>query len=263
MSATDRAGLGQPCWVSLLTADLAAAQDFYSAVLGWTFRSASLGEGFSVAVSDGKPVAGISDAARSLGVAASWTSYFAVDDADVVASRVRERGGTVAVGPLAVGQGRVALAADPAGAVFGFWEGEHLTNWRIGAGAAPAWLELRTRDAFAAAMFYGDIFEWAVDRPGRCEVRYEDDAVTIQAGGQTIACLRGGAIEADPDPRIRPRWHVYFRVDDVEKAVEAALGSGGAVVTEPTHSRVGREATLRDPEGGMFTVTAKTETGCA
>ncbi|MEU1309820.1 VOC family protein [Streptomyces cinnamoneus] len=260
MSASDGAGLGQPCWVSLLTKDLATAHDFYGAVLGWTFRAGSFGEGFSVALSDGKPVAGLSDAARSMGIAASWTSYFAVADADVVASRVRERGGTVAVGPLAVGNGRVVLAADSAGAVFGIWEGKNLPGWRIGAGAAPAWLELRTRDAFAAAMFYGEIFDWTVDRPDRCEVRYEDDAVIVRSGGRTVACIRGGAIEADPDPRIRPRWHVYFRVDDVEKAVEAALGSGGAVVSEPTHSRAGREATLRDREGALFTVTEKS--GC-
>ncbi|GGP52112.1 VOC family protein [Streptomyces abikoensis] len=257
MAATEGAGLGQPCWVSLLTADLKASQDFYAAVLGWTFRAGSFGEGFSVAISDGKPVAGLSDAASSLGVAVSWTSYFAVDDADMVAARVRERGGTVAVGPLAVGRGRVVLAADPMGAVFGFWEGENLPGWRIGSGSAPAWLELRTRDAFAAAMFYGEIFDWAMDRPGRCEVRYEDDAVTVRAGGRTVASLRGGAVEADPDPRIRPRWHVYFCVDDVEKAVEAALAEGGAVVAEPSRSRVGREATLRDPEGGLFTVTQK------
>ncbi|KJY42464.1 glyoxalase/bleomycin resistance protein/dioxygenase [Streptomyces sp. NRRL B-1568] len=261
MSASDGVGRGAPCWVSLLTGDLTAAHNFYGAVLGWTFRRGSLGEEFSVALADGKAVAGLGNVASSMGVPVTWTCYFAVDDADLVASRIRERGGTVAVGPLAMGRGRAALAADPAGAVFGFWQGAKLPDWRIGSGGAPAWLELRTRDAFAAAIFYGEIFDWAVDRPGRCEVRYEDDTVTVQVEGQTVACLRGGAIEADPDPRIRPRWHVFFRVDDVEKAVEAALGAGGAVVSEPVHGRVGREATLRDPQGGLFTVTERGD-GC-
>ncbi|MFF4404199.1 VOC family protein [Streptomyces sp. NPDC001404] len=256
MSASDRAGPGMPCWVSLLTGDLAAAQRFYAAVLGWTFRLGSLGEDFSVALAGGKPVAGVGEVARRMGVAVSWTCYFAVDDADLVAARVRERGGTVAVGPLAVGQGRAVLAADPAGAVFGFWEGKVLRGWHIGSGVAPAWLELRTRDAFASAVFYGEIFDWD-NRPDLCEVRYEDEAVMVRAGSRTVACLRGGAIEAAPDPRVRPRWHVYFRVDDVEKAVEAALEGGGSVASEPGagSGRIGREATLCDPEGGMFTVT--------
>ncbi|MEU3754453.1 VOC family protein [Streptomyces olivoreticuli] len=254
-SSLDRAVPGAPCWVSLLTHDLTAAQDFYGPVMGWTFRSGRLGENFTVALADGKPVAGIGNVARTMGVAVSWTSYFAVEDADVVASRIRERGGTVAVGPIAVGHGRAALAADSAGAVFGFWEGETLREWRVGREGAPAWLELRTRDAFAAAMFYGEVFEWATGRPDRCEVRYEDDAVMVRFAGHTVACLRGGAVEAAPDPRIRPRWHVYFCVDDVEKAVETALAAGGTVAAEPGQSQVGREATLRDPQGGLFTVT--------
>ncbi|MBB5117158.1 glyoxalase/bleomycin resistance protein/dioxygenase [Streptomyces eurocidicus] len=258
-----RAVPGAPCWVTLLTSDLTAAQDFYGAVMGWTFRPGSLGEDFSVALDDGRPVAGIGNVARAMGVAVSWTSYFAVEDADTVASRIRERGATVAVGPLSVGHGRAALAADPAGAVFGFWEGETLREWNIGHAGAPAWLELRTRDAFAAAIFYGEVFEWATGRPDRCEVRYEDEAVMVRSAGHTVACLRGGAVEAAPDPRIRPRWHVYFCVDDVEKAVETALAAGGTVAAEPDDTRVGdyrqgREATLRDPEGGLFTVTANT-----
>ncbi|MEV4441301.1 VOC family protein [Streptomyces sp. NPDC049577] len=259
MSALDRAGPGTPCWVSLLTGDLPEAQRFYGAVLGWTFRPGSLGEDFSVALADGRPVAGLGDVARSFGVAVSWTCYFAVDDANLVASRIRERGGTVAVGPVALGHGRVVLAADPAGAVFGFWEGEVMRGWRIGSGAAPAWLELRTRDAFASAVFYGEIFDWD-KRSDICEVRYEDEAVMVRAGDSTVACLRGGAIEAAPDPRIRPRWHVYFRVDDVDKAVEAALAAGGAVEAPVGSLENEREAALRDPEGGIFTVTERT--GC-
>ncbi|WP_367137816.1 MULTISPECIES: VOC family protein [Streptomyces] len=255
MSVTDRAVPGAPCWVSLLTGDLAAAQAFYGAVMGWTFRRGSLGEDFSVALSDGRPVAGIGNVARRMGVPVSWTSYFVVEDADVTAARIRERSATVAVGPLSVGPGRAALAADPAGAVFGFWEGRTLREWQIGQRGAPAWLELRTRDAFASAIFYGEVFEWATGRPDRCEVRYEDEAVMVRAGGHTVACLRGGAIEAAPDPRIRPRWHVYFCVEDVEKAVESALAAGGTVVVEPGESEVGREATLCDPDGGLFTVT--------
>ncbi|RLU99372.1 bleomycin resistance protein [Streptomyces griseocarneus] len=247
---------GAPCWVSLLTVDRAAAQDFYGAVMGWTFRHGRLGEDFTVAIHDGKPVAGIGNVARRMGVAVSWTAYFAVEDADAIAARIRERGGTVAVGPLTVGPGRAALAADPAGAVFGFWEGETLREWHIGREGAPAWLELRTRNAFDAAIFYGEVFEWATGRPDRCEVRYEDDSVMVRSAGHTVACLRGGGVEAAPDPRVRPRWHVYFRVDDVEKAVEAAIAAGGTVAAEPGDSTVGREATLRDPEGGLFTVTS-------
>ncbi|MFD9637442.1 VOC family protein, partial [Streptomyces violascens] len=101
--------------------DLDAALDFYGATMGWTFRTGSLGEEFRVALADGVPVAGIGALAPSLQVAVAWTPYFAVEDADVTAARIRERGATVAVGPVALHTGRGALAADRDGAVFGIW----------------------------------------------------------------------------------------------------------------------------------------------
>ncbi|MET8681549.1 VOC family protein [Streptomyces sp. NPDC004647] len=239
-----------------MTRDLEAAHNFYAAVLGWTYRTGSLGPDFSVALAGDVPVAGIGALAHTMGVPVSWTAYFAVDSADVTAARIRERSATVAVGPLSIGKGRAALAADPAGAVFGFWEGEVLPGWQVGLGQAPAWLELRTRDAFASAIFYGQVFDWASGRPDCCEVDYEDDAVFVRSGGHIVASLRGGAVEADPDPQVRPRWHVYFRVADVDAAAEAAVRAGGTVTFPPSDSRIGREATLRDPHGGLFTVTS-------
>lgn len=91
---------GTPCWVNLMTRNLRVTQDFYSAVLGWEFRPGSLGTGFSVAFAHGRPVAGMGEVAGGRPVAGSWTPYFAVADADATAARVRERGGTVAVGPV-------------------------------------------------------------------------------------------------------------------------------------------------------------------
>ncbi|MEC4020610.1 VOC family protein [Streptomyces sp. H27-D2] len=254
MQSTSSASSGAPCWVSLTTRDMQAAQDFYRAVLGWRFRAGSLGEDFSVAISDGVPVAGVAAVAHTMGIPVSWTAYFAVADADLVAARIRERSATVAVGPLALGKGRAALAADPAGASFGFWEGEVLPGWHVGNGSAPAWLELRTMDAFAAAIFYGEVFDWVPGEPGHWDVQYEDDVVMVRFGGQLVAGLRGGAVEAAPSPQIRPRWQVHFRVDDVDACARRAAEAGGTVVEGPQATARGRTATLRDPAGGLFTV---------
>ncbi|MDC7340374.1 VOC family protein [Streptomyces lydicus] len=249
-------GRGAPCWVSLLARDLGAAQDFYSAVLGWRFRPASLGEEFSVAVADGQPVAGIGALAQSYRIAVAWTSYFAVDDADLTADRIRERGATVAVGPLKLGPGRAALAADRDGATFGFWEGQRLA-WSVGQGNAPARLELRTRDAFEAAIFYAEVFDWASGEPGGCEVTYEHDQVVVHDGPHTVATLRGGAVESAPDPRVRPRWDVHFPVRDIEKVAAVAVAAGGTVTpVTTTADGEGRQAVVRDPDGGLFTVTS-------
>ncbi|MGW1548829.1 VOC family protein [Streptomyces sp. NPDC002346] len=248
-------GSAAPCWVNLMTRDLESAQGFYSAVLGWTFRAGKLGQEFSVARRDDVPVAGIAAVATAYQVAVAWTPYFAVPDADVTASRIRERSGTVAVGPLALGKGRGALAADRDGAVFGFWE-------RTEPAASPpapdnyshAWLRLRTRSAFEAAIFYGEVLDWATGRPGCCEVSYAKDEVIVECGGRELARISSGAVEAAPDPLIRPHWQVHFPVDDVAAAVSTAREHGGSVVEERSTTE-GSEATLLDPDGGLFTVT--------
>ncbi|MEV6651827.1 VOC family protein [Streptomyces sp. NPDC051219] len=237
--------------------DLSAAQEFYGAVLGWTFRPATrLGKEFSVAMRDGVPIAGIGALAHTLQIAVSWTPYFAVDDADETAARIRERMGTVAVGPLAFGTGRAALAADRDGAVFGFWEGEVLPDWTATEGSSPAWIELRTRNAFDAAIFYGEVLGWAGGRPDCCEVDYEDDHVVLRQGNSIVARLSSGGVEAAPDPHVRPRWHVYFLVDDVEAAVREAERLGGSVAPTPEADAAAGRVTLRDPDGGLFTVAA-------
>lgn len=97
---------GAPSWVSLMARDLQGAQDFYGAVMGWVFRKGSLGDEFSTAFSEGAPVAGIGALASAFQVAVAWTPYFAVADLDETAARIRERSGTVAVGPLAFPMGR-------------------------------------------------------------------------------------------------------------------------------------------------------------
>lgn len=246
---------GAPCWVSLSTGDLEAAQRFYADVLGWEYRAGSLGEEFRVAMSGGVPVAGLAAVARTMQVRVEWTPFFAVEDADAAAARVGERSATVAVGPIRMGNGRTAMCADPAGATFGFWEGEVLRSWHVADRHPPARLELHTRDAFAMAIFYGEVFGWATES-GRVEVDYQYDAVVVRVDGRTVATLLGGAIGEAPDPQVRPRWEVSFYVDDVDAVAKAAVSAGGRVATGPVDTPFGRAAGLRDPEGGLFTVAA-------
>ncbi|MBT2478846.1 VOC family protein [Streptomyces sp. ISL-94] len=238
--------------------DLDAAKEFYGTVLNWDFRPARLGEAFVVAELEGVPVAGIGALATHLAVPVAWTVYFAVDDADVAVDRVRERSGTIAVGPVSfTSGGRGALVADRDGAAFGIWEGPVSADWRIGAGQAPAWLELRTRDAFEAAIFYGEVLEWATGRPGCCEVSYEEDEVVLREAGEPVARLNSGPVDTRaPDPHLQPRWHVHFRVPDLDKAVETAEAHGGRALTPLASNATERWMTLRDPDGAIFTLTA-------
>ncbi|MEV6793449.1 VOC family protein [Streptomyces sp. NPDC051320] len=249
---------GAPCWVSLTARDLDRARDFYRAVLGWEYRPTGLGDEFTVAVSGGVPVASIGTVAPSMQRSVAWTSYFAVEDADRTVSRIRERSGTVAVGPLSLSVGRGALAADRDGAAFGIWEGQLPTDWALWRRRTPAWLGLRTRDAFDAAIFYGEVLDWASDRPGSCQVDFEGGEVVLRSEGHTLARLSSGAEGAASDPDLRPRWDVHFPVADVAATARAAERNGGSVLPRPhADGTDATEATLRDPDGARFTVTTR------
>lgn len=247
---------GAPCWVSLMARDLDAAKAFYGPLLGWEFEPGPSRWGpYERALVNGTEVAGIGAIARDWETSVSWTTYFGVESADATASDIRERGGTVAVGPLDFDAGRLALVADSMGASFGIWEGEHGPARKLRMHGAPSWIELRTRDAFAAALFYGEVFHW--DRRGpRYVVEWENDRVVLYVDGHSVAGIRGGGVEAAADPRVRPRWHVFFTVTDVDEAVRRAKDLGGEVTGEPLDSAYGRVAGIRDPEGGLLSLVA-------
>ncbi|MFE4663434.1 VOC family protein [Streptomyces sp. NPDC056716] len=249
---TTRAVFGTPCWVSLTSRDLDTTAAFYSAVLGWRWRPATLGDHFRIALVDGVPVAGVAAVAAMWQMAVAWTPYFAVISADKAVARAKERGGTAAVGPISLPPGRAALLADRDGATFGVWEGELVGHWEVWHRSAPAFIRLHTRDAFDAAIFYGEVLEWASDRPGSCEVHYEGDEVVLRRGGDVVARIKSGALGAAPDPTIRPHWQVHFAVTDIPACVRAAELHGGSVLSTDRESAI-----LRDPDGAQFTVTSQ------
>ncbi|GAA3379103.1 VOC family protein [Streptomyces sannanensis] len=243
-----------PCWVSLMAHDLDRAQAFYGPLLGWDFEPAPdrLGPYVRAVVGDGIEVAGLSMNTTQWQGPVVWTTYFGTEDVAAVAARVRERGGTMAVGPLAFEAGRLGLAADPAGAVFGFWEAESGRPLFHRTPGAPVWIELRTPDPFAAALFYGEVFAWDGRPVEHFEARYEHERVVLRAEGHDVAALAKG----EPG---RASWEVFFSVTDTEAVAEEAVRLGGEMVREPHDTPYGRVAQLRDAEGGRFSVIRQTE----
>ncbi|MFI9270954.1 VOC family protein [Kitasatospora sp. NPDC052896] len=239
-----------PSWVSLMAGDLEGAQAFYGPLLGWSFeRGPDRWGPYVRAVVDGVAVAGLSTS-TGLQLPVAWTTYFGTEDANEVAERVRARGGTMAIGPLGFDAGRLAIAADPAGAPFGVWEGgcDHGRSWLSSSGA-PVWIELRTRDAFEAALFYGEVFAWDTRDPKDLEVRWEHDRVVLRTHGRSVAALATGT-----DPAARPNWQVFFAVADTDASVDQARRLGAAETGPVLDTPYGRVAHLADPHGGRFAV---------
>lgn len=126
---TVRPGVGRVTWNELMTDDLEAAWAFYSDTFGWNkvldmdmgpagpYRIFRSGEAWSLGGMMKKPgpEAGCDEAMPS-----AWSFYFRVPDLDAAVARAVELGGRLLNGPMEVPDGdRVAVLADPQGAVFG------------------------------------------------------------------------------------------------------------------------------------------------
>ena len=117
---------GHFCWNELMTRDTARARDFFGKTVGWTFDGREMGDGrptYWVAMEGGQPVGGIFDITDSRfdGVPEAWMSYLAVDDVDERVGMAAKEGGKVIRPPFDIaGVGRIALVADPGGAVLGW-----------------------------------------------------------------------------------------------------------------------------------------------
>ncbi|MFF4652442.1 VOC family protein [Streptomyces sp. NPDC001380] len=236
---------GAPCWVSLMARDVGCAQEFYGPLLGWEFTAgpARLGP-YVRATLRGVPVAGIGVVPEGPGFPVEWTPYFAADSTDRTAQRIRACGGTVAVGPLqADDAGRLVVASDVTGAVFGVWEGGRHLGWQaVGEPGAPAWTELVTPDRGMAEAFYGSVFGSSVARSG--------DGSVLRVAGRDVAGIRGaGELRGGP-----PRWRTYFAVADADAAAARAVELGGRMLVGPQESPYGRVVRLADPEGGHFSL---------
>ena len=152
---------GTPSWVDLGTSDIPKAIAFYSRQFGWDVEPGGpeMG-GYSMARLGGRNVAGIGPIMGPPGTPSAWTTYFASADVDATAARIANAGGQILSGPMDVmEQGRLVVAADVTGAVFGVWQGRKHTGIEVAnVPGAFTWSEHMSRDFEGAKAFYAAVF---------------------------------------------------------------------------------------------------------
>lgn len=113
---------GALCWNELMTRDPAGAKSFYEAVFGWSHQDGPAGDTtYTTWMRDGAPVGGMMPMEGDMWpseLPAHWMVYFAVEDTDAAAAKCVELGGSVAVPPTDIPQGRFAVLNDQHGAAF-------------------------------------------------------------------------------------------------------------------------------------------------
>jgi predicted enzyme related to lactoylglutathione lyase len=270
---------GVPCWIDTSQPDPAAAIEFYGSLFGWEFEErAWRGRApYFIGRLRGRDVAGVGGRPDDVPPTAAWTTYVWVADADLTAGKVNDAGGSVLLDPVDVpGAGRMALFADPSGAVYGVWQaGDHRGAQAVNEPGSWNFSELNTADPDGATAFYGSVFGWELSEldvdgdgsgffrmPGYGEflARRDPDLYERQEGvgappGFEDAVIWLVPVESeDPDPT-PAHWSVTFAVDDADAIADRAGDLGGTVLVPPMDAPWVRMTVIRDPQGAVFTAS--------
>jgi uncharacterized protein len=249
---------GEFCWVDLSTTDVEAAKGFYADLLGVEAESAP-GDpeetgGYGFFMKDGKMVAGIGPVQSDEGHSA-WASYIRVENADEIAEKVKEAGGSVFFGPadLPNDAGRVAMLRDPEGAFIGIVQQQRHTGAQlVNEPGTWTWNNLMTRDPDGAKDFYGQVFGWKALHNEEAPPNVEMWQVEGQRWPEGMGGLMG--IADDMPAEMPAHWQVYFIVENADEAIEQAESNGAKLGFGPIDIPIARMATLVDPQGAVVSI---------
>lgn len=113
-------------WSELSSDDPATSGAFYSELFGWEQKASGIAEmpDYTVFVQGESMLGGLWKQDHE-GMPSAWTFYFNVEDIDASVAKVTELGGTLISEIVPVPSvGRIAVAADPTGAVFALMQDE-------------------------------------------------------------------------------------------------------------------------------------------
>lgn len=245
---------GTFCWIELGTTDQAAAKHFYHTLFGWAAHDVLMGpnHAYSIFQLEGRDVGAAYTLRReqqAKGVPPHWLLYVAVENVDKAASRAASLGGSVITAPDDVlDAGRMAVLADPAGAVFSVWEGKKRMGTEItGVEGTLCWADLMTPDPLRAGKFYSDLFGWKLTMIERASPAY---LLHVPSDEGYIA---GIPPAGRYDFSVLPHWLTYFTVADCDQAAATALRNEAIACSTPAKlENVGRVAVVTDPEGAVF-----------
>ena len=252
--------LGRPLWFELMTTDMKAAEAFYRPVVGWTavpFEGSP--QPYSMFTRSGEvPVAGFMTKPDEVDAPPFWAMYIGVPALEDAAAHVKRLGGREMSPVIEVPDiGRMQMMTDPQGAAFYIYEPASTDQPPEGAPdvGEASWLELMTTDVPAAMTFYNVVFGW---QPS--EAMDMGELGTYQMFNRPHGMI-GGMMNKPPElAAVPPNWQIYFRVPDINAAVERIKANGGQILNGPMEVPGGDWiVNAMDPQGAAFSLQAKAQ----
>jgi predicted enzyme related to lactoylglutathione lyase len=252
MPDVDQYAPGTPSWTDVSAPDLDAAAAFYGGLFGWDAEETGTVEetgGYRMFTLRGRHVAGLGPT-REGGPPPLWTTYISVADAAAACAAATAAGGTVFMEPFDVmGSGRMAVLADPQGAMFCVWQPITHPGARIvNEPGAVVWNELATRETEPEIAFYEAVFGWTHETAPMGGTEY----TTWKRDGEMVA----GMIRMNEQwpAEIPAHWMVYVAVADVEASCARLTELGGTISVPATEIEIGTFAVVADPNQAFFSM---------
>jgi uncharacterized protein len=250
--------LGRPVWYELMTTDTPAAEKFYKNVVGWTsVPFAESPQPYTVFNRSGDVgVAGLMTRPEGMHMPPFWSMYVAVPKVEDAVAHITRLGGSEMSPVIDVPTvGRLQMMKDPQGAAFYIIqpaprEERPETEPEVG---AASWHELMTSDADAAMKFYQQVFGW--------QPTESMDMGTMgkyQMFNRPFGMIGGMMNKPKEMATVPPFWAIYFRVPDINAAVQRIKDNGGKILNGPMEVPGGDWiVNAMDPQGAAFSLHAK------
>jgi predicted enzyme related to lactoylglutathione lyase len=246
---------GSFVWHDLMTTDPQGAISFYSKVAGWGTQPWEGPTPYTMWTAGPAPIGGVMQMPEGVQAPPHWLGYVSTPSVDATVDAAKKLGASVLHQPTDIPSvGRFAVLADPQGVAFAVYSSN---NPAPPSDAAPAvgefsWHELVTTDPEAAWSFYSTLFGWE-----KTSAMDMGPMGVYQMFGLSKDVPFGGMFKQPAEMPGPPAWCHYVKVDDVNRAVEAAKSHGGQIINGPMEVPGGDWiAQGIDPQGGMFAVHA-------
>jgi predicted enzyme related to lactoylglutathione lyase len=185
-----------------------------------------------------------------------WAMYVGVPKLESAVAHIKRLGGSELSPSIEVPTvGRLQMMKDPQGAAFYIIQpapSEERPETAPEVGEA-SWHELMTTDAPAALKFYSEVFGWQ-----------PSETMDMGSMGKYYMFNRphgmiGGMMNKPPEmARVPPYWMIYFRVSDIDAAIELIKSNGGRIANGPMEVPGGdRVVNAIDPQGAAFSLHQK------
>ena len=256
---TDTAVRGRILWYELLTTDMAAAEKFYTAVVGWKVSAFDQSpQPYHMWMrAGGDATGGVMTIPQGMNFPPHWLMYVGVEKVEDAVTQIEKLKGS-ALSPLIEipTVGRMRVMKDPQGAVFAVFQPSPDAPEKPEARAelgGVSWHELYTTDAAAAAKFYSELFGWK-----------ESSVMDMGPMGKYHIFARqwdlGGMMNKPKEmpAQVPPHWGLYFLVPDVAEGGERVKANGGQVLNGPMEVPDGSWiVNCMDPQGAAFSLNHK------